>query len=1299
MDLIERLQSFIQSNEITALSVNINNINKPQHDLKYIESSCKKSIDTLIKSFDHQQISSINLYFKSLYIIYQNDYGNLLNTIRNHHMLIVNLFESKQINGVIIQLKIIHKQFKRLLEVNSDNVFYGIPFVKSNDDQLNQLVIAFHFFILQAKLLYISKNLKIILSNNDELISLKMVESIPKYFLSTSSIMKWQQLYNNEKYLKNTEKLIQGYIKLFNNIRSNKFERLTNCLRIKLIALTSDTSSIQDMDLTSDIIHFINDSKINLNTVLEAPQSEASSSSTLVNDDNKLQELKALKLNKENARLMTSFFHTSITEMNLSNLQLSILDSLTIYLKDNLDLVPLQKLFDIYAHFKQIKRSRNLSNILFNNQLWELSIEYESRVFHIKPSRQSLNCLLDKFKHCEVNQNILNLVLHACQTMEFNEQISQIVCPKLKVGLIIDNGLKDEFKFSLVTEIFKLSDEPLCNSIIKDISFTDKSLQKQVQYNYYNANINHLNLDFKPDNLLIQAGFQLQKLLINYDNELQNICLTNFATWVTENTEFTEFEYLISRHLLLYFKYSGVDTGSLIDLYSSKPITKEFKVFLQMISGDLTSLSQLMKQANVNLKAVLTFQLLQFEINPSKELYNKIKNILESRSEFDMSSSRNLPVLDKFQNFLILGKFQYLTSKFNTNPIDKYLHLKTSIQILYSIQKKCVNGLPRFETLELKWEITHLMFNCYDSIIQVSIDLGISRDITYYIKEWKSLNEANIIPIINERNNQTIEYYNKLINEPLINQVDETQEIKFYPGLLQGSSTGELEEINNLIDLKDRLLNELYTSPSQKSIHALNHCILKLSSITISKESELTSQLLFLEDYVKYLPFENESTIYKNMKDGDYLPQDPISIESIESKYHNFNIDLNLYLPADYSIVSIDICSITGDLLIMKLIKGTSPFFIRIPIGKDTFKNLKSEFYEIISKSSFLTKKITTSQVVTKDDRKAWWRKRFELDFELKDLFNNVQDWFGDFINLFEVEDDEILFPKFKRELNKIGIYYHDILMKCILSSKENDQLIKLLKVSDKQKRSIKILIDKYQKLRYSKTKSHTILIPSSKCIFFSWESLSIFENKSISRMTSIHQLLNQLKATKLSNFSNVYYLLNPSGDLKNSENRFKDIFQQSNWHGKISEKPTEYEFLNNLQNCDMFIYIGHGGCENYYKPMKMYKAFRNKNLPPSLLIGCSSGSVTNYENLNSYGNFFNWVNNNVPSMLVNLWDVTDKDIDLFTLSMLEKFGLINKNVNEKKNLSQAALESRSKCVMKYLNGSAPVIYGLPISK
>ena len=63
------------------------------------------------------------------------------------------------------------------------------------------------------------------------------------------------------------------------------------------------------------------------------------------------------------------------------------------------------------------------------------------------------------------------------------------------------------------------------------------------------------------------------------------------------------------------------------------------------------------------------------------------------------------------------------------------------------------------------------------------------------------------------------------------------------------------------------------------------------------------------------------------------------------------------------------------------------------------------------------------------------------------------------------------------------------------------------------------------------------------------------------------------------------------------------------------------------------------------------------------------------------------------PAIVANLWDVTDKDIDLFLQKMLDLW------ITEAKgrDLAGCVSEARETCKLEYLIGAAPVLYGLPL--
>ena len=78
------------------------------------------------------------------------------------------------------------------------------------------------------------------------------------------------------------------------------------------------------------------------------------------------------------------------------------------------------------------------------------------------------------------------------------------------------------------------------------------------------------------------------------------------------------------------------------------------------------------------------------------------------------------------------------------------------------------------------------------------------------------------------------------------------------------------------------------------------------------------------------------------------------------------------------------------------------------------------------------------------------------------------------------------------------------------------------------------------------------------------------------------------------------------------------------------------------------------------------------------------------------------------PTLVANLWDVTDRDIDKFAMSVFDKLHLHGDDVKrwrdgegrserDKVSVVTAVAQSREVCKLKYLTGAAPVVYGLPV--
>ena len=171
-------------------------------------------------------------------------------------------------------------------------------------------------------------------------------------------------------------------------------------------------------------------------------------------------------------------------------------------------------------------------------------------------------------------------------------------------------------------------------------------------------------------------------------------------------------------------------------------------------------------------------------------------------------------------------------------------------------------------------------------------------------------------------------------------------------------------------------------------------------------------------------------------------------------------------------------------------------------------------------------------------------------------------------------------------------------------------------------------------------------------------------------------------------------YILNPDSDLKNTQKMFEDDLKAltGSWTGIVNRAPTEAEFRDQLATKDVLLYFGHGSGAHYIPAKTIRKLDR---CAVTCLMGCSSGTLKDAGEFEPYGMPTNYLLAGCPAILANLWDVTDKDIDRFTKEVFESWGLIGRKARGE-SLVEAVSKARDTCVMKYLNGAAPVVYGIP---
>ncbi|KAL7753527.1 separin protein [Sorochytrium milnesiophthora] len=252
---------------------------------------------------------------------------------------------------------------------------------------------------------------------------------------------------------------------------------------------------------------------------------------------------------------------------------------------------------------------------------------------------------------------------------------------------------------------------------------------------------------------------------------------------------------------------------------------------------------------------------------------------------------------------------------------------------------------------------------------------------------------------------------------------------------------------------------------------------------------------------------------------------------------------------------------------------------------------------------------------------------------------------------------------------------------------------------------------------------SHIVLVLDRHLQQMPLESMPVLRAAPAVRVPSLAFLYDRLARRSGSvsfecDASSAAYVLNPSGDLSSTQTTFDDALSKydspvgisatateplscgrhTEWYGIVGRPPTAQEFTAGLTQHELFLYFGHGAGEAF---LSGHKVRRVAKCAVTILMGCSSGALRDAGDFDPHGMSVNYMVNGCPALVANLWDVTDRDIDRFSMTAMEKWGLLiggdDSAVKERISLVQAVAASRDACVLPYLVGAAPVVYGVPV--
>jgi separase len=420
-----------------------------------------------------------------------------------------------------------------------------------------------------------------------------------------------------------------------------------------------------------------------------------------------------------------------------------------------------------------------------------------------------------------------------------------------------------------------------------------------------------------------------------------------------------------------------------------------------------------------------------------------------------------------------------------------------------------------------------------------------------------------------------------------------------------------------------------------------------------------------------------------------------------------------------------------------------------------TFEDGKEEMQELIklaNESAHAAKAQTNKQM-----KKEWWKNREALDRRMESLLQNIENvWFGGFRGVFSpLARDGDAFARFaaafqgildkhlpsrqkggKASSSSPRLTLHQNVVELFIGLRDlEDQeepedilmdllyfVVDILQFQGERNAYDEIdfdmmVVDTLDALRgyheaareevAARSPSHTVLVLDKALHLFPWESLPCLQGFPVCRVPSLECLRERVLQFRDAQSGAVIkrtsgsYLLNPTGDLRTTQETFEgDLSKLDSWTGMVNREPSEDEFRGFLESKDLFLYFGHGSGAQYIRGRTVKRLTK---CAVAFLMGCSSGTLTEAGEYEPYGTPMNYLQAGSPALVATLWDVTDKDIDRFATSTFDTWGLLEKKGSSGRSagggvgLDAAVAGARASCVLKYLNGAAPVVYGVPV--
>lgn len=755
---------------------------------------------------------------------------------------------------------------------------------------------------------------------------------------------------------------------------------------------------------------------------------------------------------------------------------------------------------------------------------------------------------------------------------------------------------------------------------------------------------------------------------------------------------------------------------------------------------------------------------LDMDIDADADADDLYLSLLETLSQPDQAIAKQTDKYDMVDQIFRFSDLSTLEARLHyKDPVRSVSGFKRSLRLLQSVLKNFIlpsSSTPGFNLtykIVMKYRFSKNMLLDYEGLLHTLRFHGLVKEFDYYLKELESFVESQPSSYLQYHYALRFAEYNRALDRLNSSQKWQQRASSIFSTLRIGSPEEESVEPE-----------ETCSSPLNESIvgypfsfHAASQVnrspILSLLESTNNKSladqrkivGEVYDRIFSLSCPARDVGSLLAQTVDRSVsiEDRSFAIGKALALDMEDPKqllpasgplkfYPGSGIDIPVLqksLPENWAVITVD--SYNDKSLVVGKIEKDSSVLFRVGLDRTPVLSVSEAIHalkDLIEESDHTTRVEVTSKIHTRDEKLRWWSKRKALDRKLGALLAKLEtNWLGGLNTLFGLkrysQRDLVSFrdsvadiisrsiPKWSTDISSRIRNLELDLFNLLLQGTTDDLIYYLFDAVESQllydevdaRKLCEDIRRKCNDLAPTRVIEHIILVVPGVCSQIPWESMPTLRRRPISRIPTLAQLQRQLiaHADVLKDgidCNTGFYVLNPAGDLKRTEGNFKDKFEaMSGWNGISGRRPREEELVAGLNSSNLYFYAGHGGGEQYIHS-KILRA--SSHLPPSLLMGCSSGSIYTSGAFHTYSSGYSYLTGNSAMVLVNLWDVTDKDIDKLTLATLAKWGLLVdydalESLDEDPvGLDKCLATSRDCCKLGYLNGAAAVIYGLPLT-